>query len=300
MKKILKRILLILLALSILAVLAVGIFWHVRKRPAGDDIIDVLMIGNSFSYHYTDELWGIADAAGIRMNVCNIYYSGCSLEMHWNMWKENQHDYRLRIFNEDGRDVWQRVSFNLCLAAENWDIITLQDSNKYLRRSGIDSAREHMEPYLGEILEHVRKKFPDAPLYWHQLWAYQIGYDRNGFRIANEAQQTAFFEDIRTLSSEVCQKYDIPMIPCGDAWQMARSNPLIGDTLCGRNGTMHGDYYHDGDIGGGQYLNACVWFEMLTGESCIGNTYRPSYNLSEEKILVLQQIAHAAVEAIKQ
>ena len=41
---------------------------------------------------------------------------------------------------------------------------------------------------------------------------------------------------------------------------------------------MHaGDGNHDGDIGGGQYLNACVWFEVITGISVLGNPYVPEY-----------------------
>jgi hypothetical protein len=49
-------------------------------------------------------------------------------------------------------------------------------------------------------------------------------------------------------------------------------------------------------VGGGQYLNACIWFEVLSGKSCIGNTWRPSdYRLSEEKIAGLQLAAHQAV-----
>ena len=59
-----------------------------------------------------------------------------------------------------------------------------------------------------------------------------------------------------------------------------------------------GDYYHDGDIGGGQYLNACVWYEVLMGKSCVGNTWRPPYELSEEKIAILQAAAHEAVAAV--
>ena len=70
---------------------------------------------------------------------------------------------------------------------------------------------------------------------------------------------------------------------------IARANELVGDTLCLE------DMYHDGDVGGGQYLNACVWFEVLTGKSCIGNTWRPSYELSEERITQLQLAAHQAV-----
>ena len=72
--------------------------------------------------------------------------------------------------------------------------------------------------------------------------------------------------------------------------------PVIGNRLCYRKSKLD-DTSHDGDLGGGQYLNACVWFEMLTGQSCIGNTYRPDYELSEEKIAILQQAAHKAVLA---
>lgn len=299
MKKLLKRIFISMIALVLLAAIGLGIFLVVRKRPAGDDVIDVLMVGNSFSYYYTDELWGIANAAGIKMNVCNIYYSGCSLEKHWKLWQDNEYVYRLRVYNEDGRRVWQHFNMELCLFWENWDVITLQESSKWIRKGGLESARTHAEPYMGNLVQALQERFPETPLYYHQLWAYQVGYNRSNFSISNTQEQTAYYEAIRNLSTELCDKYDLPRIPCGDAWQIARQDPLIGDTLCGRKGTMHGDYYHDGDIGGGQYLNACVWFEMITGQSCIGNTYRPSYDLSEEKILALQRAAHQAVEDMK-
>ena len=73
------------------------------------------------------------------------------------------------------------------------------------------------------------------------------------------------------------------------------------DNLCARLGTEGnlGDFCHDGDVGGGQYLNACVWFEMISGQSCIGNSFRPDYELSEELILTLQNAAHQAVEDMK-
>ena len=68
----------------------------------------------------------------------------------------------------------------------------------------------------------------------------------------------------------------------------------MGDVLCNRGAKS--DNYHDGEEGGGQYLNACVWFETLTGQSCIGNTWRPdTYELSESMIAALQQAAHRAV-----
>ena len=80
------------------------------------------------------------------------------------------------------------------------------------------------------------------------------------------------------------------------------AHPLIGQTLCARKGVNQdkGDCNHDGDIGGGQYLNGCVWFEVLTGQSCIGNSWRPdTYELPEEKIVVLQQVAHDSVAGVR-
>lgn len=55
------------------------------------------------------------------------------------------------------------------------------------------------------------------------------------------------------------------------------------------------DQYHDGDIGGGQYLNACTWFMTLFKISCIGSTWAPSYTLSKDKRTILQQAAYKAV-----
>jgi putative protease len=73
------------------------------------------------------------------------------------------------------------------------------------------------------------------------------------------------------------------------------------DNMCARTGVNGGlgDYYHDGDIGGGQYLNACVWFETILGQSCIGNTFRPEYGLSEDLITIFQKAAHDAVAQMK-
>lgn len=48
-----------------------------------------------------------------------------------------------------------------------------------------------------------------------------------------------------------------------------------------------------------------VWFEVVTGQSCIGNAYRPLYSNSpalsptEEQIQMFQAGAHKAVEQMK-
>jgi len=93
---------------------------------------------------------------------------------------------------------------------------------------------------------------------------------------------------------------DVSPVPVGDAWKLARdTNWEIGEGLYGTDGNYYGDYLHDGNTGGGQYLNGCIYFEVLTGMSCIGNTWRPSdYTLDEDKVTFLQNIAHETVLSI--
>ena len=107
---------------------------------------------------------------------------------------------------------------------------------------------------------------------------------------------------VRDYAIRVCKELDLERVNTGEAWHLVRQAGY--DRLCARKGINGdvGDYSHDGDIGGGQYLNACVWFETLTGLSCVGNPYRPTYthngktyNLEEDFVQMLQECAHKAV-----
>lgn len=265
---------------------------------------NLLMIGNSFSYYYVEELYGIAEAAGVHLNIYNVYYSGCSLEKHWNWLQNDEKNYEFYVTNADGRRALSgNVGLKQCLAVADWDIISLQQaSTTYI--DTVDTAKALTEPYAEELYGYLREKFPNARYLWHQTWSSQIGYqhatDANN-KVADRQTQKLRDANAVGLANYICQKYAVDNVPSGSAWDIARENVLIGDTLCNRvdaSGTDNTDKHHDGNVGGGQYLNACVWFETLTGKSCVGNAYRPDYDLSEEKIAVLQQSAHKAVKAI--
>ena len=154
--------------------------------------------------------------------------------------------------------------------------------------------------YYDTLLNYLTEQFPNAQMCWQQTWGYQPGY--NGLT-GQEALdfQLSMEQDQRWLSQKVCETYGWQLIPSGEAWANVRKDYGY-DNLCERmniNGGL-GDYYHEGDTGGGQYLNACVWFEVLTGQSCIGNTYVPDYTLNSGITYAeLQQAAHKAVEAMK-
>ena len=264
-----------------------------ESDPAEDDVINVLMIGNSFCYYYVEELYGVAAAAGVNMKVCNLYYSGCKLNQHWTWWKQNQSNYDYFETDANGRKKHEGYSLRKGLAQENWDIISFQQSSAMVRTT-IEDAKANYYKYLTDLLNYAREQFPQSKFYWHHTWAYQVGYNRSGFVVDTVEKQSAMANLLHEFAIGLCQDFSLTRIPGGDAWQYARQDARAGDVLCNRGDKS--DNYHDGDEGGGQYLNACVWFETLTGQSCIGNTWRPTnYSLSEAKIAALQEAAHRAV-----
>ena len=289
-----------------------------KEDPAKDDTLNILMIGNSFCYYYVEELYGMLKAAGIEANICNVYYSGCSLQQHWTWWKSGEANYNYYTTNANGRATTEKVNLEYCLQQRNWDVISLQESSSGVRGSGgVDAHLKKAELWMTELIGYLKEQFPQSRHFWHQTWSYQIGYDRNGYKVTLPAQQEMDMLSQKDFSVAVCKTFDLERINTGEAWQLVRQGGY--DNLCARlsKNDGAGDYYHDGDIGGGQYLNACVWFEALTGQSCVGNTYVPAYasskvlsadltsklvlkngkyTLSEDLIATLQQAAHKAIE----
>ena len=141
------------------------------------------------------------------------------------------------------------------------------------------------------MYEYLRGKYPNAKLCWFETWIFDIGYPYSNL-ITDLDAQNKLQDNVRIVSTEIAEENSVSMIPCGGAWKIARNDYELGELT-------RGDTVHDGYENGGQYLNACVWFECLTGQSCVGNTYRPTeYTLDDtnSRIQTLQQIAHRAVE----
>lgn len=124
----------------------------------------------------------------------------------------------------------------------------------------------------------------------------------------------SLYSYLQYVDGLICPTYGLERVNLGEAWQEYRavanasSTDGLEDTLCARlgktvSGTPHeGDFAHDGDVGGGQLLNACVWYEILTGLDCRDNDYSPTYTyggktftLSDELVTALKEAAHKAV-----
>ncbi|MBR2616006.1 MAG: DUF4886 domain-containing protein [Clostridia bacterium] len=262
-----------------------------QEDPAADGEMDVLIIGNSFSTGWPDELKGLFSSVRIPLNIYSVYYSGCSLEQHWTWFEEGKNNYRLnRHLDDTGkRKAVEGKTLLECLAAENWDVISLQQHFGPITAIDYDQSLDSCNPYAEKLFDYLKWNFPKTRLVFHETWAYEVGYQNTDktFKLPDKEYQTKCYENIRDVSRLIATENKVSLVPCGDAWQIARQSVEVGD--------LTRDKYHDGPVGGGQYLNACVWFEVLTGQSCLGNTWRPSYGLNEYKVAALQQAAHQAV-----
>ena len=269
--------------------------------PAEDDTLNILFIGHSFSYYYTNELYGMLQAAGIKARICNLYYSGCLLEKHYEWLQTDAANYQDFItIDENGRvATGEGISLREAIATQNWDVISLQPGIDFYNRTAAQMLTDTQEARTG-LINFLKQKFPEANMYWHQFWAFQEGFVRDDYTVDNPNKQDIYYKEALYFAKVTCEEFDLERVNTGYAWQLVRQTGY--DNLCDR--LTGNDKYHDGDIGGGQYLNACVWFEYLTGQSCINNTWRPddctygegaAYTLSEEMITLLQEKAHTAV-----
>ncbi len=272
----------------------------IYEPPAGAEIRSVLMIGNSNCSYFNDELLEIARADGIEMIIANLYISGCSVEKHVEQMEYKMDYTKYTVRTVQGTTVYDNeINLQEALAERQWDAITLQQHYDPLVAKSVKVANGVTNRYAKKIYDYLKQEQPGALLFWQQMWAFQLGYPGTEVveekRIETVEKQSEIAEVIRQNSMYVCDENQAYRIPVGDAWQIARADERIGHTLSNKNSSGDTDYIHDGEVGGGQYLNACVWYEVLTQQSCIGNTFRPGYGLSEEKVILLQQIAHNVV-----
>ncbi len=272
--------------------------------PEGAQIRSILFIGNSNCSYFTDELVELAKAAGIDLVVANLYVSGCSVQQHVERLEYGQ-PYTKYTVRENGQVIVTENETSLAEALDErqWDAVSLQQHYDPLNAVNINIAKHQTNKYAKQIYDFVKQKQPQALLFWQQMWAFQLGYPGESEahadkKIETAEKQQAIHEVIQLNARQVCHENKAYRVPVGDAWQLARADERIGHTLSNKDTQGNTDYVHDGEVGGGQYLNACIWFEMLLQQSCIGNTFRPSYFLSEGKIAILQQYAHQAVAAV--
>lgn len=226
----------------------------------------LLCIGNSFSQDACAYMDQIAAAGNFDLTTVNLFIGGCSLERHCSNIgvNDDEHLYTKSI----NTTTVGKISLDEALTEDKYDVISVQQASHY---SGL---WETYEPYLEQLVAHVRKLQPEAKIAVHQTWAYEVdaphgaftNYERN--RHIMHARLAECYERAAKLI-----KADY-FIPCGnliatlrDSW---RFDPEKYGARLSRDGFHLGFSY-------GRYAAGLMWCAVLGMENIMENTFTPPF-----------------------
>lgn len=227
-----------------------------ESQYSKDGTLNVLAIGNSFAQDATYYLDDIARAQGYtNVEIAYLFIGGCTLKTHATNMSDNLADYTYYT-NFGGKWVsTKNYTMEQAITSRDWDVITLQQASHHSGKS------DTYEPYLGQLVDYVRQKQPNAKILWHMTWAYQQDSTHSGFPLYNNDQTTMYNSIVNAYNTAVVPYItsgDMDgLLACGTAIQNARTS-FVGDTLT-RDG------YHMSPLG--RYLTGCLWYSYLTGET---------------------------------
>lgn len=303
---------------SVLGLLVASSFGAVAKAfepQAAKKSVKLLTIGNSFSANATRFLTDIVKSRGLQLIHQPIVVGGASLELHWSRAAAHEKD------SQDPAGLYGKRSLKQELMAQAWDYVTIQQAS--IKSHNIETYR----PFAKRLQEYIQQHAPTAKLLMHQTWAYRVDDPRFSVQKHGEpATQTEMYEQLRTSYRTIGQEIGAGIIPVGDAFYLADKDPQWGyqpDTkfdflqksptgLPQQNHSLHVGWrlskQADGDnklsIDGhhanvaGEYLGACVWFEVLYNENVVGTEF-VAPGLTKDYAQFLQMTAHQAVMAYR-
>lgn len=265
--------------LLICLILAAGITPSVSYSK---EQVRILAIGNSFSQDAVEQyLYELFDAAGMDAVIGNMYIGGCRLDTHWANAQSDAEAYEYRKVVNGKKTESKNVSLSAAIEDEVWDIITFQQA------SGSSGVYSTYTPYLQNLIDWASEK-SEADLWFHQTWAYASGSNHAEFPKYNSDQLTMYNAIMESVENAMKDHPRLKgVIPSGTAIQNARTS-FLGDSF-------NRDGYHL-ETTYGRYTAACTWFEALTGESVVGNSYAPA-SVDIQMKNIAQNAAHAAVTA---
>lgn len=251
--------------------------------PEDDGTLRVLTIGNSFSEDAVENyLYDLAKAKGISIIIGNLYIGDASLVQHADNVSRNAAVYSYRKIDKEGvKTTLANQTIANTLADEKWTHISFQQVSS---NSGMF---ETWQSSLKKVYDYVapRATNPNVKFLLHQTWAYAQNSTHTGFANYNSNQLT-MYNAIVDAVNKAKDLVEIDMIvPSGTAIQNGRT------TVVEDNFTRDG--YHLA-IPLGRYTAACTWFEAITGQSVIGNTFKP-VGVSDYEASISQNAAHFAM-----
>lgn len=280
--------------------------------------VRLLTVGNSFSMDATKYLDEVTKAAGDVLIHHQAVISGGRLHQHVEKYHKHESDP-----NDPAGLYPTKKSLKEELTAEPWDFITIQQAS--IRSHDVSSYR----PSARELYDIIKKHAPEATVIIHETWAYRSD-DPRFFVVdpkpGEPADQKAMYEGLSEAYRTIAAELGVRIIPVGDALYMADTDPKWGyraDTSFDFENATYPDLpdqTHSLHVGwrwrpapkakgghrlvmdghhaspAGQYLGACVFYDVLFGKSVVGNPYHPE-EIDADYARFLQETAHKAAEA---
>lgn len=280
--------------------------------------VRLLTIGNSFSANATHYLGDMAKAGGHTLIHMPLVIGGSSFQVHADKAKlhEAKPDDKAGLYTS-GKGLKES------LAADKWDYVTIQQA----------SIKSHdfstYQPHAGWLRDYVTKHAPQAKLLVHETWEYRVDDPRFAVKEPKPGEpktQDEMYEGLRASYDKIAAEFGARIIPTGDAFHLVdkdekwgyRKDPKPFDSKTAKQPELP-DQTHSLHVGwrwskskdgkkitlgmdghhanmAGEYLGACVWYEVLFNESPVGNACIPK-GLDAEYARYLQETAHKAVQA---
>ena len=248
----------------------------------GDDVLEILAIGNSFSVDALEYAYQIAQNLGIEeIAIGNLYIGGCTLATHAANAAGDLGKYTY-YYNDNG--AWTSTgSYKISTALESrsWDYVSMQQGSPV---SGVESSYNED---LTNLIAYVKER-SDAKLVWHMTWAYQQNSTHSAFPTYGKDQMTMYNAIVSAVQSKIVTNGNFDLIvPNGTAVQNSRTS-LLGDTTTRDGYHMCYDY--------GRYLTGLLFVKTLTGLDISNVTYAPSGVDAEEKAIAIESVNNAAAK----
>ena len=285
-----------LFTLTVSLILSISLISQATAQTKDDGTLRILAIGNSFSDDGTEYLPALLENLNVEnVEVARLYVGGCTLEQHVNFYDNSEAAYKF-YHSKAGENKWvenpEKVTMQYALAMGEWDIITIQQA------SGFSGMYDSYTPYLGRLIEAVKKAQPQAELVWHMTWSYSSDSNHKHYKHYDNDQQqmnSAIDNCLHTLLAEFDEIERI--VPSGTAVKSLRKSAINNYPK-----DLTRDGFHMGH-GAGRYALACTWYETLvepyTGKSMMGNTLRVCGGLVSVSDIVALYCQKAAKMAAK-
>lgn len=264
--------------------------------PYKQDALKILCIGSSYGVDGTYYVQQMAQSAGEKVVIANLYYGGCTLDQHYSFATNNTANY---TYYKNTNGKWTETHSKTMLDGiknEDWDIITIQAG-----AGDADTASSYDK--LGDVIAYINanKTNSNAKLYWHQTWAYRDGSTKLSEGQSCADRYTAIMNNYNNIIVPLINNGTFAgVIPAGTAVQNARqvsdlyswdSTTLSKDVIA-RDDTTHMSYEY------GRYLVGLVWTNVLTGAPIDSITFTAADQGHTVDASLLPALKKAAADAI--